>query len=321
LLTSIVNNLHYRNVDHGVSYFRELQNWQWESELQDLVIGLNPANLPHSYRFLPNAFVRWLQLGRLNFEQARDVYRLIFGFLLFYAIYRYARLYTTHLGAILALLFVSVIYPVSFEFYGGQLTDPMSHLSFVLAFIFLETGDFGSFISALVIGSLAKETVLAIAGYYILFRRRDENYGIKAGTLLASVLLVYFGVRLFVLGGSMNYRQVSGVAVDHIWANLRDGRWPAVFLLTGGALVPFLVLAWKDTPNRLKWLTFYLLFVLFPSSLMFSWLAESRNFMPLAFVLAVISGRYLVRQAEASGRLGEEESPKACHRVGHVELN
>jgi hypothetical protein len=100
-----------------------------------------------------------MELGGVSFDVARDVYRYVFGVLLFYAVYRYARLYTNYLGGILAMLLAGVVYPVSFEHYAGQLTDPLSHLSFLLAFIFLHTGAFAAFLTTLLIGALAKSLV------------------------------------------------------------------------------------------------------------------------------------------------------------------
>jgi hypothetical protein len=66
-------------------------------------------------------------------------------------------------------------------------------------------------------------------------------------------------------------------------------------LLTACALLPFLVLGWKDTPLSLKRQILYLFPVLFFSGLFFSWLYETRNFMPLVFVMSVVAGSYLVR--------------------------
>ena len=62
------------------------------------------------------------------------------------------------------------------------------------------------------------------------------------------------------------------------------------FLLTACALLPFLAWDWKQTAGSLKSLAFFLLPVLFVSSLLFSWLREARNYMPLVFVLAVSAG-------------------------------
>ncbi len=294
LLTSVTNNIHRFYVDHGSLSARQ-SNLAWQLETQEQVIRLSPSVAPHSYRFLPNSLVRWLELAGLNYEAARDIYRLFFGLLLFYAIYRYARLFTSFAGALLAMLLVAVLYPISFEYYAGQLTDPLSHLSFVLAFIFLETGDFALLLTTLVIGSLAKETVLALTGYYLLFCRREPRFVSKAVALAAACGTAYFGVRAFVLDGIGPYRyeQVSGVAPGHLWANLTGGRWFPLFILTAGALMPFLVLNWKETPLRLKQLVLFLLPVLFASSALFGWLYEARNFMPLVIVLAVIAGSYL----------------------------
>jgi hypothetical protein len=294
LLTSITNNLHTFNVDQATNYF-SYPNLVWQNNVHNLVMQFSPDVLPHSYRFLPNSIVRWMQLARIGFDSARDLYRLIFGLLLFYSIYKYARLYCDYTGALIAMLFSAAIYPVSFEHYAGQLTDPLSHLSFVLAFIFLETEEFALLLSTLLIGSLAKETVLAMAGYYLLFGRKERNYRLKAAVLCLAGTAVYIGVRLFVLHGTIHYNQVSGVTLDHAWENLRTGVWEWPFLLTAGALLPFLALGWKETPASLKRQAVFLLPVLFISSLFFSWLSEARNFMPLVFVLAVAAGGYLSR--------------------------
>ncbi len=294
LLTSIVNQVHLFNVDQS-DYFRSMSNAAWQEALNDIVIQRSPVSAPHSYRFLPNAIVRWMQLTGLDYGTARDLYRLIFGLLLFYAIYKYARLYTNQVGGILAMVFVAAVYPVSFERYAGQLTDPMSHLSFALAFIFLGTGDFAYLLSTLVIGSLAKETVLAMTAFFVLFSRREKGYRWKASLLSLATLAAFFGVRFAVLHGGMSYLQVSGVPPDFIRSNWADSTWPPLFLLTACAFLPLLALGWKETPLLLKRQIFFLLPVLFLSGLAFSWLHETRNFMPLVFVSSVIGARYLVR--------------------------
>jgi hypothetical protein len=256
-------------------------------------------------------------MGGLAYEPARDLYRLIVGILLFYAIYKFARLYTNYLGAIIAMLFITVMYPVSFEYYAGQLTDPLSHLSFVLAFIFLETEDFALLLTTLLVGSLAKETVLAMAGYYVLFRRQERNYLLKAITLCVASTAIFLGVRMLVLHGSIHeYTQISVAPPNMPSINWQDARWPKGLLLTVGAFVPFLVLSWRETPRSLKQLALFLFPVLFLSGLFFSFLVEMRNFMPLVFVLAVIAGRYLSgswsAQNDEGGFAGSPPEAAAC---------
>jgi hypothetical protein len=308
VLTVVVNMVHYITVDRA-SMFPDMSNLQWQMMVQNAVIQLQPGVLPHSYRFLPNCLVRWMELGGIRFDVARDIYRMIVGPPLFYAMYRYARLFTNYAGAILAMVLVAVVFPVSYAQYAGQLTDPMSHLSFLLAFLFLETGPFGLLLTTLLIGSLAKETVLALAGYYVLFRRDDSNYRLKSVVLCVSSTIAYYGIRLLVLKGPMHYRQISSdVTLEHIRANwLLPGfyphwvpLWVPLLACTVGIFLPFLVVGWHDTPRSLRSMALFLLPVLFISGLLWTWLHEARNFMPLVFVLAVAASRYIMGVASRS---------------------
>lgn len=297
LLTCVTNEIHDFTVDISSSYIPTRTNEFLQESLQDSVIRLSPTSVPHAYRFLPNSIVLWMQVGGVPYSTGRNIYRLLCGLLIYYAIFRYARLYCDFSGGILAMLLTTAVYPISFERYIGQLTDPLSHLSFLLAFIFLETENFALLLVTLVIGSLAKETVLAMSGYYVLFCRKQNRYVAKAITLCLASLVIYFGVRLYVLHGTMQYQQISGVTMSHMAENWSDThKRPILFVLTAGAYLPFLFLGWKDTPAALKHTVLYLLPVLFLSSLAFSWLLETRNYMPLVFVLAVVAARYLSAQ-------------------------
>ena len=300
LLTAVTCQVHRATVDYGRPVFEGVSNTAWQSGLEDAIIQWSKFDVPHTYRFLPNSIVRWFQIGGFNFETARSFYRLLCSLLLFYAIYRYARLFTNHLGGMIAMLLTAIVLPVSYENYGGQLNDPLSHLSFVLAFIFLETEEFAYLLATVVIGSLAKEAILPMAGYYVLFGRKQKGYPLKAAALCAGGAAVALVVRYAVLkGGPMGYGQISGTTLKHVWTNLSDTRWPLAFLLTAGAYMPFLALRWKETPATLRWLVVYWLPVIFVSSAFFSWLAEARNFMPVVFVLAVIAGCHLSKSVEA----------------------
>jgi len=148
----------------------------------------------------------------------------------------------------------------------------------------------------MLIGSLAKETVLAMAGFYVLFQRREKKYLLKSIVACCSSVAAYFSVRLLVLGGKMGYRQISGPAFAHLYENWNLIEWRGLFFLTGGALLPFLALGWRETPRALKQQFFFWLPVILISSLFFSWLVEVRNFMPLVFVLSVVAGRFLSRE-------------------------
>ena len=291
LQTHFANYVHHFLVDKGNGW-SEPTNTVWQKNMQAEVVRLSPAVLPHSYRFLPNSIVLWMQMVGIQFEVARDIYQLLAGILLFYALYRFARLYTTYTGALFTMILAGLVYPISFVGYAGQLTDPLSHLSFLLAFIFLETEEFPFLLTTLLIGSLAKETVLGLLGYYVLFCRGEKHYEVKAALLTAVSVSFYYGVRLYVLHGAMGYKQVSNVSLSHAAINFGLSNWRPHLLIAVGAYVPFLILGWKMTAPPLKRLALYLFPVLFISSLLFSWLNEARNFMPLVFVLAVVAGHY-----------------------------
>jgi hypothetical protein len=304
LLTKVTNRIHSVTVDYGPNAFPNSTNTRWQSDLQDEIIqrNLDVWSYPHAARFLPNSVVRWLQLGGWGFPQARDLYRLLFGMLVLYAVYRFARLFTGHLGALISMLLVSVIYPISFENYVGQLTDPMSHLSFVLAFLFLAQEDFPFLFTTLIIGAFAKESVLAMAGFYVLFGRKDKRYPLRVAVLVPCCAAAYLGTRVWLLGGMMKYKNISGVGIENLMINLGDQRWRYVVALTAGALMPILALGWKQTPMFLRRLALYLAPVLFVSSAFFSYIKETRNFMPLVIVLAVVAGCLFPKWAASGGQ-------------------
>ncbi len=110
----------------------------------------------------------------------------------------------------------------------------------------------------------------------------------------------YFTVRLLVVKTGLGYREVSGVGLEQVSRNLREPDSFPLFLLTAGALIPFLALGWSTTAASLKRMALFLLPVLLVSSLFFSWLVETRNFMPLVFVLAVVAGGFLCRAFPAT---------------------
>ncbi len=298
-LTGIVNNVHKYYIDERKDLFPYISDEAWQETLQEAVVDLRADVAPHSYRFLPNGIVRWLQLGKVDFRAAADIYRLITGLLLFYAIYCFARRYTTFAGATIAMLLTASLYAISFEHYAGQLTDPLSHLSFVVAFISLATANFPLLFTTLLIGSLAKETVLALAGFYVLFCRTDKRYEFKAVLLCAACVAFYYAVRYFVLHQSMSYRSISLTDPGHISTALNSPEWPPIVLLIVFGPAYFLVAAWKETPPILTRLYLFLLPVLLTTSFVFSWPQEGRNYMPLVYILGVIAGRYCTRRGDA----------------------
>ena len=310
--------LHVWMVDQN-QVFHDSTNIDWQLRLQESVIGLRPDALPHSYRFLPNSIVRLFEQVTGDFSIARDGYRNLFSLLLFYTFYRFSRLWLRHGASLFCLALLAVILPISFRNYAGQLTDPMSHLSFVLAFLFIETEQFAYLLLTVTIGCLAKEAIVAMAGYYALFRWREQSYFTKLAVLILAPVAVCGFVRVLVLKQFPGYEQVSGVDSNHSSLNwILFSEWFPALLYTAGIFVPFVVAGWRKSPWTLRSLTIFWFPVLFFSGLYFSWLRESRNFVPLSALLIVMTVYYLVpverNQAESEtapvGRLGSRHGSR-----------
>ena len=286
--------LHVWLVDLG-HYFQGSDNLKWQLYVQNSVIDLRPETLPHSYRFLPNSLVRLFEQATGDFSVARDGYRNLFGVLLFYSFYRFARLFLRHGGSLFCLALWMVVFPISFRYYAGQLTDPLSHLSFVLAFIFIETEQFVYLLLSIMIGCLAKESIVAMAGYYAFFRGREKSHWWKTILLVFASVAVCAITRVWVLRGVPNYEQISAVGPEHVAVNWNNySLWLPGLLYTVSIFTPFVFAGWQKTPWTLRSLAVYLFPVLFLSSLIFSWLREARNFMPLVAVLTILTVYYLV---------------------------
>jgi hypothetical protein len=304
ILALLTNYIHIWVVDNA-SYVTG-PNLKLQTDLHESVLALDPKGLPHSYRMLPNGVIRLLELVTGDFASARDTYRNFFGVILLYVLYRFAGLFLKHGGAVLSLALWTAVSPISFRYYAGQPADPLSHLSFLLAFIFIETGRFPYLLLTISIGALAKESVLAMAGYYLIFVARDKRTLLQAIALLAVAASMFFGVRFLVLQNTPALQDISGVDLHHIADNWRNPQWWQPFLYTVGIFLPFVFLGWRNTPASLRNLVLYLLPVLFLSSLVFSWLREARNFMPLTAVLIVLTILQLLpheRSGEQSGNL------------------
>jgi hypothetical protein len=152
---------HYLEVDSG-QYFEEMTNTEWQQMINDAAVRRDARFLPHSYRFLPDSFTQWIETLTGSFLYARTLYRWTFCLLLLFAIHRFALLFTSNVASFASVLLYALVYRMTLTDYAGQLVDPASHLSFVAAFLALEIGVFPYFVLAVAVGTLAKETVLAL---------------------------------------------------------------------------------------------------------------------------------------------------------------
>jgi len=290
LLAMLLTYIHVELVDNGhFNASPPFTNLKWQKDLQNEVVKLNISVLPHSYRFLPNSFTRFIEYLTGDYRHSRDLYRLTFTFFLLFSIYQFALLFVNHPQALLVVLLYCVLYPLTLRNYSGQLTDPMSHLSFVIAFIALRTNRFAYFVLALGIGTLAKESVLALLGFYCLFYYKTDSHFWKK--FFFSTLIgvgIFLIVRIVVSSGEfgVGYSHITDNPTGHLENNFQ-GPWKKLFFFSVGIFLPLSLFNWRQTPTMLKQLILYLFPVLLLSNWIFSWLQEIRNFVPLIIPILI----------------------------------
>lgn len=275
-------------------YFPDRTNLQFQQYMHADVMNLDPVSIPHCYRFLPDSIVSLLTYLNNDFELSKMIYREAFMFLLIFAIYYYSRLYSKHEVAIITILIYSVLYQITIRNYAGQLTDPLSHLTFILSFIFLELDLFIYFTLAILVGILAKETIIIMPVLYLIIHKPDKMRSIKALCLLMFAFGILIGIRLLIKP-DFTYIDISASGtVDHIIKNLSAyPMWYRPLFYTIGIFLPFIFIAWRSTTAPVKKLVIFLLPTLVLSNVVFSWLEETRNFIPVIIPMALLTANFL----------------------------
>jgi len=299
---------HYWTVDTGHYFATSMfaDNTGWQKWMHRIVLNLDPRFPPHSYRFLPDCIVEVFGWFTGDFWWARLGYRLLFDSLLYAVIYRYARLYLTSVGAAAVVVLIVMFYPITILRYAGQLTDPLSHLSFALCLYALASPYEPAFGPSLLVGIFAKESVAVMAACRA-FTGRDVKRSLSASAVyvIGAVALVV-AIRLFVNHGSFSYSQVSGVERSHVLTNLGFYRmWGPMYAVTLGLLMPGAAAGWRYFDRGFKATTLIVTVGVVVSSLIFSWLSEVRNLVPAFIPLAVatvkgVEERLLPQLADAS---------------------
>ncbi len=163
----------------------------------------------------------------------------------------------------LTLVPLAVLYPLSVAHHWGQLTDPLSHTLFVLAFVYLLEDRPFALAAALALGVLAKETAVIVVPAYLAcyWRRGRPAWRIAAG-LGAACVAAFLAARL-PLGWRPGYGNINGTAGLMIGTNLGFGTaiaWTTVPLwenylhplLFVGLFVPALARRWPCIDPRLR---------------------------------------------------------------------
>jgi hypothetical protein len=293
VLAALMTLLHWVEVDrHPVPA-------QWQRELYVKLLN-HEFEAPHNYRPLPYGFARLVERITHDWTFACLSYRCFFTFWFVWASYRLARLFLQPHRALLAVAPLVVLYPLSALHYWGQLTDPISHALFVLAFIYLLEDRPVVLAVALALGILAKETVVIVAPAYLAcyWRRGWRAWLITAG-LGGACVAAFLAARL-PLGWWPSHDSINGTSGLLFGTNLGFGPpyagttvdlWQNYFhpLLFVGSFLPVLAWRWRDIEPRLRALFLVVTPLLLASSAGFGWLYESRNYMPLVPLLATMA--------------------------------
>jgi hypothetical protein len=300
----------------GEFYTETWQRWLYEAVLnhdQARRPGLSPV--PHVFRPLPYGFTRTLERLTGDWNFACILYRWFFTYWFLWGSYRFIRLFHPPPRALEALIPIVLLYPFSIWHYGGQLTDPMSHALFVLALIYVVEDRWLDLAAALALGILAKETVMVVVPAYLVCQREQRSAALWKTVGLALVCVTAFaapreidfvrsGFRAASSGWWPTMRALNGARGLMIGTNLGIGtpldKGLGSNTLPQNALHVFLFIAvflpaiirhWRMADSRLKSLFIVLVPLVLLSSLCFSWLYESRNYMPLLPVVTALALR------------------------------
>jgi hypothetical protein len=292
IFAAILTFLHWLEVD------RQSQNLEWQGQLYEGLLN-HEYEAPHNYRPLPYGFVRLIEWITHQWVFACLSYRWFFTFWFLWASYRLARRYLNPSRALVTLLPLVLLYPLSIFHYQGQLTDPVSHTLFVLAFLYLLEDRPLALAAALALGIMAKETVVLVAPAYLAcyWRRGWRSWFITAG-LGSACLAAFLAVRLplgwwpggenlngvgLVVWPNLGYEHPRALLTVPLWVNLGH---PVLFVVP---FVPFIVWRWRHIPSHLRALFLVVTPLLLLSNICFGWLYESRNYMPLVPLLATMA--------------------------------
>jgi hypothetical protein len=307
LTAALLTACHWYTVEcryAGTESQRDYFQADWQRKLYLGILNREKADLggqaytiPHLYRPLPYGFVRSLELATGDWWFACLSYRWFFTYWFMWGYYWFARLFLTRGLALLAVAVYPILYPLSIRYYGGQLTDPMSHALFVLGLIAIVRERWQLLAGTLVLGVLAKETTLILVPAYWACHLGQTGALLRTGLLAVGGAGSFLAARMplgWRLGDSVN---------DTPW----NVRWnlgigplppfpesiihqnyvqPALFV---GLFLPLIALRWRWAAQPLKMLFLVLTPLLLLSSFCYGWLYESRNYVPLLPVLTTLA--------------------------------
>ena len=157
--------------------------------------------------------------------------------------------------ALWTLVPLVLLYPLSILRYWGQLTDPLSHMLFALAFLYLLEDRVIALAAVLALGVLAKETVvIVVPAYLACYRSRGLRAWLMA-TMLGAVCVAAFLAARLPLGWRPSTGNLNGAGLviapnfgwEHPYVVLATPLWENLLhpLLFVGIFLPSIVWRWR----------------------------------------------------------------------------
>ena len=196
----------------------------WQRQMYFDILN-HTREAPHQFRALPYGFARTLEHLTGDWTFACLAYRWFFTTCFVWGCYCFARLWLPAGLALVTLVPVLALYPLSVWYYQGQLTDPLSHALFVLAFLCTVRDRVALLAACLALGILAKETVmLMVPAYWACTWRGGLRSLLKTAALGVVCVAAFLAARVpfgWRLGG---YEQINGTEALMIFRQSRYRR-------------------------------------------------------------------------------------------------
>src|SRR5262249_34735213 len=142
------------------------------------------------------------------------VYRWFFSYWFLVCYYYFVSLFQGRHRTWLALAIFLALYPFSIKYYGGPLTDPMSHALFALSLIYVVENRWLFLAVVLMLGVLAKETVaIVVPAYFLMNTAKGKGQRAKEAwrtiSLGAACIVAFLTARL-PLGWRLDLNSLNG---------------------------------------------------------------------------------------------------------------
>jgi hypothetical protein len=280
--------------------FVDRHGWKYDGATgQYLTLLRGTDSIPHQFRLLPYGFTRLLERLLGDLWLAIVAYRWFFSFWFCWAWVRFAERFISARAALFSTLVLLPLYPAAVSYYVGQLTDPLNHALFVMGFLWIVENAPARLAAGIFLGVFAKETiVILVLAYLAVWYRNGWR------PWLVTVVLGVVATVAFMIPRGIHWRlegtQINGVPGLMIGTNLGIGTplfsqgapffmnylQPALFTLP---FFPGIWLYGRRHDRRLRVLALVVTPAILFSSLCFSWMYESRNFLPFLPLLVPLS--------------------------------